>query len=359
MAAGLSIDPERIPQFRRALSRTVQHTCAEALAEEPVLQIDGYVDLADLSLGFVEQIERLAPFGAGNPPLTLAAKGLSLKAHASVGRLGEHLKLTVEDDEGVTQSVLWWQAKESALPQGPFDLAYAVRASDYRGQRDVQLEWIDARPIEEVRTVLRPELPAVEVVDYRRVPDPRDRLERLRAERDVLVWSEGDSDVLGRDRYALGNQAESSAVLAIWSAPPGPHELRNALLRVSPRTVVLFGVDPGLDEPRRFLLHLAKRVKHALRTEGGRVELSALAAATAQREETARTGIAWLVARGDVVVLEERGGAFLLAPGDGQTSDNLSTIVSRLRSLLEETSAYRAYFVRADATTLIDNARSG
>jgi single-stranded-DNA-specific exonuclease len=370
MAAGLSIDSERIPAFRRALSLTVRDTCAGALAEGPMLQIDGYVELEDLSLDFVEQIERLAPFGAGNPPLTLATKGLSLKGHATVGRLGEHLKLTVEDEEGVTQSVLWWQAEEAALPQGPFDLAYVVRASDYRGQRDVQLEWIDARPIEELKAVLRPQLPAIEVIDYRGVSDPEHRLERLRIEREVLVWSEGDTGVLGRDRYALGNVTEWSGALAIWSAPPGPRELREALLRLSPNTVCLVGVDPGLDQPQRFLMQLAKLVKRALRTEGGRVELSALAAATAQREETARTGIAWLAARGDIVVLEERDGELQLAPGEGDTaarrdrfddraSPDLARTVSRLRSLLEETAAYRAYFLRADAETLINSARSG
>jgi single-stranded-DNA-specific exonuclease len=370
MAAGLSIDPELISQFRRALSRTVRGRCARALAEAPMLQIDGYVDLADLSLEFVEQLERLAPFGAGNPPLTLATKGLSLRGQSTVGRLGEHLKIYVEDDQGVTQSVLWWRAERSVLPQGRFDLAYAVRASDYRGQRDVQLEWIDARPVEELGTVLRPELPAIEVFDCRGVSNPHSLLEDLRAERDVLVWSEGDTEVVGCDRYVLGDAAESSAVLAIWSAPPGPYELRDALLRVLPKAVYLFAVDPGLDQPRRFLVRLAGLVKRAVRAEGGTVRLSTLAAATAQREETARTGVAWLAARGDVVVLQERDGEIWLAPGEGDTTKppggspdratgDLSRMESRLRSLLEETAAYRAYVARADATALINNARSG
>jgi single-stranded-DNA-specific exonuclease len=369
MAAGLSIDPGRIPEFRRALSRTVRGTCARALSEAPVLQIDGYVDLRELSLEFVEQMERLAPFGAGNPPLTLAASGLSLKSHTTVGRLGEHLRLIVEDEEGATQQVLWWRAEPSDLPQGPFDLAYAVRASDYRGQRQVQLEWINARPIEKPGTVLRPKLPTIEVVDHRGVPNPHRRLERLRAGRDLLVWSEADAEVVGRDRYALGDAAKSSEELAIWSAPPGPRELRDALLRVSPQTVYLFGIDPGLDQPRPFLMRLARLVKRAVRAEGGRVQLSVLAAATAQREETVRTGLAWLVARGDVVVLEEHGEEMWLAAGEGdatirrdRSSDrargDLSRTASRLRSLLEETAAYRAYFARADAEMLINDARS-
>lgn len=352
MAAGLSIDIERIPEFRRALSRTVRDTCARALAEEPVLQIDGYLDLADLSLGFVEELERLAPFGAGNPPLILATKNLSVQGHAAAGRLGEHLKIIIEDDEGVTQPVLWWRAEESALPQGPFDLAYAVRASDYRGLRDMQLEWVDARPIEEVGTTRRPECAAIEVIDHRHAADPRSELDRLQAETDVLVWSEGETPVEGQGRYGL----VPSRSLAIWTAPPGSRELRAALARVSPTIVYLFAVDPGLDRPESFLTHLARLTKQAITKRSGVVELTVLAAATAQREETVRTGLAWLEARGHVTVVEERGGTIRLTPGDGSTIDGLSKIGERVQALLEETGAYRAHVARADANVLINNA---
>ncbi|MCK4471434.1 MAG: single-stranded-DNA-specific exonuclease RecJ, partial [Anaerolineae bacterium] len=149
MAAGLTIDPERIPEFRRALSRTVSEMLPIGAGNlhglRPSLQIDGYLSLGDLSLDLVEDLERLAPFGPGNPPLTLVSRELSLTSHSTVGRTGEHLQLIVEDDEGTDQRVIWWQGAGWPLPQGRFDLAYVVRASDYRGQRDVQVEWVDAR----------------------------------------------------------------------------------------------------------------------------------------------------------------------------------------------------------------------
>jgi single-stranded-DNA-specific exonuclease len=354
MAAGLSIDPEKIPEFRRAISRTVRETCADVLTAKPALEIDGYVPLNDLSLDFVDQIERLAPFGPGNPPLTLATQGLSLKTHTTVGRTGEHLKLIVEDEKGTPQPVLWWRAEPSDLPQGPFDLAYTVRASDYRGQRDVQIEWIDARPLEGPEKGPRLERPTVDVVDYRDVSDPRGELERLQAEKALVVWSEGREAVAGRDRYQLG----PSRSLAIWTTPPGGPELRATLAQVSPEAVYLFAVDPGLDRPESFLTHLARLVKRALLDEGGEVELSALAAATAQREETIRVGLRWLEARGHVVVLEKRPGAMRLAPSDGSETEGLSDIGERLRALLQETTAYRAYVARADAEALINDALS-
>jgi len=354
MAAGLRIDRDRIADFRRVLSRTVRETCEATLEEEPSLYIDGYVPLADLSLEFVEEMERLAPFGPGNPSLTLATRGISLKGHTSIGRTGEHLKLILEDEEGTTQQALWWRADPSALPQGPFDLAYVVRASDYRGQRDVQVEWVAARPIEGATSPLRVETPTIAVVDHRGESDCQAILQRLQVKQDVLVWSEGNAEVDGRDRYAL----EPSETLAIWTTPPGAPELRAALSRVSPETVHLFGVNPEFDHPRGFLTRLAQSVERAINTEGGRVELSTLASETAQRQETVRTGLAWLEGRGHIVVLEERDREIRLAPGEQAAGSASPEAEAHLRSLLKETAAYRAFFARSDAETLINNARS-
>ena len=353
MAAGLSIDRERIAEFRRALSRTIRERCGATLEEEPTLQIDGYVPLADLSLEFVEEVERLAPFGPGNPSLTLATRGVSLQSHTAIGRTGEHLKLLLEDEEGRTQQALWWRAEESALPQGPFDLAYVVRASDYRGQRDVQVEWVAARPIEEPPPSLQVKAPVIAVVDHRGESAPQEALQHLQAEEDVLVWREGKTKVEGRDRYAL----EPSQTLVIWTAPPGAPELRAALSRVSPETVHLFGVNPKLGHPRGFLTRLAQLAERAINTEGGRIELSTLASETAQRQETVQTGLAWLEGRGHIVVLEERDKEIRLAPGEQAAGSASPETEARLRSLLKETAAYRAFFARADAESLINNAR--
>jgi len=407
MAAGLAIDPERILEFRRALSRTVLEMVGGPAGFDELSgarQIDGYLSLADLSLDLVAELERLAPFGAGNPSLTLATKGLSLKSHTPVGRSGEHLQLIVEDGAGTAQNIIWWRGAGSSLPGGRFDLAYVVRASDFRGERTVQVEWVEARPIKapalssvegpalssvegaalsaDLRSVVEgagPERPAVDVVDYRSVSNPHQVLQRLRAQENVLVWGEAGhrSGVEGRDRYeliAMGpvepgpasalsadlrsvvegpalSPVEGSA-LAIWTTPPGPNELRSVLEAVSPGKVYLFGVDPGLDRVQAFLKRLAGLIKRALNSSEGRVRLSTLAAGTAQRESTVRVGLDWLMARGHVVVLEEEEQEILLSAGSGMVSDDLPRIVARLQAALEETTAYRAYFDRADPQAL-------
>jgi len=351
MAAGLAIDPGRIPEFRRALSRTILETCGQ-MEEQAPLQIDGYLPLADLSLDLVEQLERLAPFGPGNPPLTLASKGLVLKSHSVIGRAGEHLRLVVEDETGAGQKVLWWQGAGASLPRGRFDLAYVVRASDYRGQRDVQAEWVDARLVEAPTVALRPAPAAVRVVDYRQEANLRRLLERLRAQEDVQVWGEAEAkaEIAGRDRYEL----KPSPALVIWTTPPGSGELQTALAQVTPEIVYLFGVDPALDDPEKFLKRLAGLTKHALNAHRGRIQVSTLAAATAQREATARAGLAWLGGRGYLAILgDEDEDEVHLSVGSQTVSADLPWIATKLGLLLEETAAYRAYFVRTDKETLV------
>jgi hypothetical protein len=125
------------------------------------------------------------------------------------------------------------------------------------------------------------------------------------------------------------------------------------LERVSPHTVYLFGIDPGLDEPRAFLARLAGLVKWALRSEHRQVRISSLAGATAQREATVRAGLAWLAARGHVTIIDETDEMVGLAPGDQTAAADLSDKSARLQVLLEEAAAYRAFFARVDGHTLI------
>ena len=91
MAAGLAIDPQDIPAFRRGLSRAVEGQLG-TVRVEPTLCIDAYLPLSRLSPDIVADLERLAPFGPGNPALTLACKDVVLKSHTTVGRAGEHLQ---------------------------------------------------------------------------------------------------------------------------------------------------------------------------------------------------------------------------------------------------------------------------
>ena len=193
----------------------------------------------------------------------------------------------------------------------------------------------------------------VEVEDYRTAEQPGEALAVIVKQGDVAVWREGEGagDIPGQDRWNLPR----ATTLVIWTAPPGPVELRAALAQVEPARVYLFARDPGADTPDAFIRRLTGLVKHALNTRGGRAPIAQLAAATAQREATVRLGLAWLAARGDIRIVEETDGEAQLAAGDSRAAPEaeIKTLDTWLRAALAETAAYRKHFQEMNAAALL------
>jgi single-stranded-DNA-specific exonuclease len=346
MAAGFSIELQRVDEFRRALNRTLEQ---EGPSLEPRLQISAIITLPDLTLDFVADLERLAPFGAGNPPLILACLDLHLQSAVTVGREGEHLLATIEDGAGQTQQVIWWQSASWPRPEGMFDLAFKARTVTFRGQRAVQVEWVDYRPastaVSASQVVFTPD-----VHNYRQEAHPLPVLTSLVNRGGILVWAEADAvtklaahGVPAYPRLEL-NPSES---LAIWTPPPGPETLADVLEKVRPKQIYLFAINPETDQLESFLSQLAGLAKHVIRNEQGDVRLEKLAGALAQREVTIRKGLAWMAAKGFLTCQEIRPGELMLTTGGLVEQPAVRGLSQEIEELLAETRAYRTYYTRA------------
>lgn len=354
MAAGVSLQEEQVPAFRRMLSATVEQM--RGGVEETPIRIDAFLPLADLSLGLVEEIGRLAPFGAGNSPLILATRHLKIKNSTIIGRTKEHMQIIVEDEIGDVQKVFWWQGADNSLPDGWFDLAYSVRASDYRGERQMQIEWVDFRAAEQkTLEVLVSRADKMEWVDYREEGNPAGILEKLQ-ERGVQIWAEGEAMKMvgGVTREELVPAEE----LAVWSIPPGIEEWQRGLDIVQPKKVYLFAGDVEEILLEGFVKRLAGLLKFALRTYEGQVGVAQLAAATGQREVTVQQGIAWLSAKG-FFTTEIQDGEVVVHGGNLMEKPELAAIEARLQGLWEETRAFRKYWAGASVKSLTQEAQKG
>jgi len=337
MAAGLSLEQENLPAFRKGLGKIIAALLGDVLYEEPSLQIDAWLPLDELTLDLANSIEQLAPFGAGNPPMTFASRNVQLKAVAKIGKTQEHLRLNIEDEHGNTNSILWWNGVDDDLPRTgtKVDIAYSLRASTYRGERQLALEYVDFRVVEEKPVEVK--LKKVEVVDFRQNAEQLSRLT-------VQVFAEGDDkkQVNGVDRYSLQNTDE----LAIYTTPPGPGELKALLEQVKPNKVYLFAQNPPFEKTDEFLKKLAGMAKFVIAKRNGKTTLPELAAATTQREATVRIGLEWLAAGGHVTTLAEED-ALSLSTGEGEGNQYAQKeLYVAIKGLLEETAAYRNYVAR-------------
>jgi single-stranded-DNA-specific exonuclease len=382
MAAGLSLPAENLAALRRELSRAVRTQLEAAARPEAELVIDEFFSLEELSLDLAAQIELLAPFGAGNPSPILATRNLELANHQEIGKTKEHRKLTVRDESGNAASVLWWGGADLELPSGRFDLAYTLRASDYKGQPQLALELVDFRVVDEA--VVEIKRPKFEVIDRRVLMDSATDsttdsftdsrkgtdsttdsftesrkgteaetdsgrgvrmggLKRVLEEYpDALVFAEGDD----RKRLKAKGRHELSAAetLVVWSTPPERRVYEAVLDAVKPKRVVLFAQDPGEDSLEAFLTRLAGLLKFVLNQRGGQVSFAELGAACGQGEAAMRAGFEYLKASGQVTGECDSDG-IRLQQGKAPVDESArAEWLSQLSYLLKESQAYRAYF---------------
>lgn len=338
MAAGLSLRRDDIFDFRRLLSRTIRQM-APIAAEEPALEIDGYLKLGEITPELEQDLRRLSPFGNGNPRLTLASTDLRIVRRKKLGRQGNHLELIVADDEGSQQRALWWNAGDAALPDGRFDLAYNLRLNRYKDQSELVLEPVDCLPRESEAIEVSSDEAELEVEDLRNFDDPRAKLaDLLASETDAIVWREDDLSVEGFNR----TQLKEAEILIVWTSPPGPDEWETAMKTVKPRRIVIFGQSPPDLKFEAFIQRLGGLLKHVLNAKGGETTLQALAAATAQRNDTVRYGLKWFQQAGQIdFVLRHNGGLNLFRIGVAANQKEQAAIARLIESALAETAAYR------------------
>lgn len=351
MAAGLSIDPASILEFRRVLGLSIARL---SVVPDSTLAIDGNLPLSQFSIELASDFERLAPFGVGNPPLVMADHKLRLLKSTPVGRGEEHLLVTVEDELGNSQRIIWWQGNGLPIPEGVLDLAYTARASNFRGERAVQFEWVDWRPSEMAIEVPKPKTKFV-VIDYRTEPHHLQILIGLLSQGSLQIWAEGEAvqKLAGQGIAGCTRQELLPEIpLAIWSAPPGPDELREVFEFVRPPRLVLFAVDPQADTLQGFFARLSGLVKYAIQRQGGQLHLDKLAAAMAHRRLTTRRGIDWLVGMGHITIVHEQEEMLWLVIGGQADPKVLQSALEEVTELLDEARAYRAFFTRMNTDAL-------
>ncbi|NLJ86178.1 MAG: single-stranded-DNA-specific exonuclease RecJ [Firmicutes bacterium] len=125
MAAGLSIAHDRVEELRLELNKLARTW----LTEEdllPKLRVDAGVTLDQIDITLLEELEQLAPYGAGNPQPILMARDLVLERGCLVGKTQDHLKLFVSDRKA--------QARGSSFEAIGFRMAEHMNMVEYASQ---------------------------------------------------------------------------------------------------------------------------------------------------------------------------------------------------------------------------------
>ena len=367
-AAGATLEAANIDRFRRELSRQIDQNRIDVGPEG--LLIDAELHFSELSLTLVEEIERLAPFGNGNPAPTFISRGLTVEQDRRIGRDGTHRRLLLQDGQERKQAVVWWRGADAALPSGPVDIAYTLGINEYRGERTHQLTLEAIRPAEEL---VRGGSVAAGSADG---PAEQCILHDLRGERasaadlpavDRAVWfAEGTrlGDVPFRSRLEAA-EAETGGALVLWSSPPSPELLHWLVERLAPSELFLIGRDTAEGQPDAVLKQVAGMAKWSLRSDreeaqGGTAResllpIDRLAARVGVTEEIIRCSLLCLELKGLFRIQGWKGSEVArIKPGDGREGDDgeRALLQVELKELLAEMRAYRRFFLRAQVQAL-------
>jgi single-stranded-DNA-specific exonuclease len=139
-AAGLSVKPEAVDGLAHAFAVYAdEHLSDEDL--RPVTNVDAIVPGAALGLDLCEELRRLAPFGLGNPGVTLLVAGCELGDLAAVGE-GKHLRFRVRDRGRPAGSAIAFglgAQLDRYRRVGRYDIAFRLEENRWNGTTAPQL----------------------------------------------------------------------------------------------------------------------------------------------------------------------------------------------------------------------------
>jgi single-stranded-DNA-specific exonuclease len=142
-AAGCTVARSEVEAFRAAF---VAHARAALRAEDlvPVERVDAVVAGDELGLDLAEELERLAPFGVGNPEVSLLVPAARLSDARPMGEEGRHVRFTVEAGGHRARAVAFGVG---SLPAGELhDVTFALELNEWNGAVEPRLVLRHAQP---------------------------------------------------------------------------------------------------------------------------------------------------------------------------------------------------------------------
>ena len=139
-AAGLTIEAERVETFAAAFAAHADATLSDEDLR-PITRIDAIVPGAKLGLDLCAELQRLAPFGIGNPGVVLLVDGCEVADPATVGD-GKHLRFRVRQrgrDAGSAIAFGMGAQLERFRRDERYDVAFRLQENRWNGTTAPQL----------------------------------------------------------------------------------------------------------------------------------------------------------------------------------------------------------------------------
>jgi single-stranded-DNA-specific exonuclease len=138
-AAGFEIAAEQV----EALQEQLEQACLAQMGPDtphPVLKVDAQAALDDLDEEFYQHLDRLRPFGPGNPAPVLVCSGVECLGSRVVAE--RHLKVQLAQGQWVAEAIAFDLAAHHPL-SGTLEVALSTRLSHFQGRPTPDLRLLD------------------------------------------------------------------------------------------------------------------------------------------------------------------------------------------------------------------------
>ena len=154
-AAGLEIERGRVGNFAAALCEHARGALAPA-DMVAVERVDAVVGGDELGMALAEELQTLAPFGRGNPGVSLLVADATFRDGRPMGE-GKHVRFTVESRGARARAVAFGTGGRLPVDDGQAaEATFTLEVNEWNG-------------ISEPRLVLRRAQPAPELIEHRRL----------------------------------------------------------------------------------------------------------------------------------------------------------------------------------------------
>jgi len=148
MAAGFTVETSKL----LILQKTLEEKAEELLDEDKLtrtLKIDCEIPLSFINENLYDEIQKLSPFGMGNPEPTFISRKVIIEDMRLVGRDGKHVKLKVKGEKlkvALGGIAFGMGEQSSKLHIGDkVDVAYTIDENIWNGNKSLQLKVKDLR----------------------------------------------------------------------------------------------------------------------------------------------------------------------------------------------------------------------
>ena len=136
-AAGVTIYEDKIKEFENKFESIISNYDFEA--GEP-LEIDSLVKFSEINIDLISDIEKMEPFGKGNPYPIFVSKNVKIESKRVLK--DKHLEMYLNQDNYKMRAI-WFNFNKSSSDMKNIDIVFTLQRDSFRGNNNINLNILD------------------------------------------------------------------------------------------------------------------------------------------------------------------------------------------------------------------------